>query len=125
MEKLGGGAILVVEDEFIIQNLTCEILESLGYEVMGVSNSDDALENFRREPGDFNLIITDNIMPGMTGLELIEQIRKIRQDIPVVLSTGYTDVVSEKLQSKLGIEEILSKPYDYNDLRKMLGRIFN
>lgn len=123
-ESIGSGSerILLVDDEELLTELVKEMLESIGYEVTALTESPKALELFRARPGSFDLIITDMTMPHLTGKDLAEEILKIRADIPVLLCTGYSDILNDKLAREAGICEVMMKPFTMADLDKAISR---
>jgi PAS domain S-box-containing protein len=120
----GSERVLFVDDEPTLADLGKEMLESLGYFVVTTTNSVDALECFREDPGAFDLVITDMTMPGLTGRELAEELMTIRPDIPVILCTGYSELMNGKQALEKGIREFVMKPYTImglaNTIRKVL-----
>ncbi len=112
----GSERILLVDDEEALANLGKEILETLGYQVTAKTSSLDALELFRAQPDAFDLVITDMTMPSLTGNKLAEAISAIRPDTPIILSTGFFDLVNEKRARKAGIREFVMKPYEIRTL---------
>lgn len=102
--------ILFVDDETILVDMSREFLEELGYCVVAETNPVHALETFRKNSGNFDIVITDKTMPHMTGFELIRQIRDIRDDIPAVLCTGLQEEGDMEKLTSLGISRIISKP---------------
>jgi len=116
--------ILVVDDEKSIADMTDEMLSYIGYRVVSTTSSDKALDIFRSQPGQFDLIITDHNMPRRTGIELATAIFSIRPDIPIMLSTGYSDVRIEDQAKSAGITGLIRKPYALDDLtQKVRGMI--
>lgn len=116
----GKGKILLVDDEPGIIDWSSHFLESLGYGVEGFENAILGLERFRRTPLEFDLVLTDRSMPGMTGLELAKEILKIRP-IPIILSTGFSeDLTQEKIQ-KLGFTDMIMKPIITSELSQVVG----
>lgn len=101
--------ILLVDDEAAIVQIGKEFLESLGYRVTASTSSSRAWGEFRARPENFDLVITDLTMPAMTGIELAEAVLALREDIPVILTTGYSESMTDKAQ-KLGIRQCLMKP---------------
>jgi len=114
---MGDENILFVDDEQAITDVGQAILTSLGYRVTTTTKSVDALEKFRAAPEFFDLVITDQTMPGMTGAELGQAMLKLRPELPVILCTGYSSAISEKMTYKLGIKRFIAKPLS----RKILG----
>lgn len=101
------------------------MLESLGYHVTARTNSIDAFEAFCLQPDKFDLVITDQTMPYMTGIELAQKIMGIRPGMPVALSTGFSEMVSEKKARALGILEYIQKPIVKRELAKTLRRLMD
>ena len=86
------------------------VLEDLGYKVTGVTDSMEALEIFRENSSDFDVVLTDMNMPKMTGLKLAQEMINIRSDIPVILATGFSEGITEEGLKQYGIKELLMKP---------------
>ncbi len=121
----GSQKILLVDDEKSIASLITEFLCYLGYTVVSTSDSMEAWDLFQDDPESYHLLITDMTMPKLTGAELIEKVRILRPDLPVVLSSGYEDTVeNESLTEKNGIR-ILQKPYELYHISSLLSDIFN
>jgi len=112
----GNESILFVDDEKALVDSTTDMLESLGYTVSGKRDSLDALALFRKQPNQFDLVITDMAMPSMTGFELSKEIMKIRPEIPIVLCTGFSERINEKNAKAAGIKEFVMKPIARQDL---------
>ena len=85
-----GEAVMIVDDERPLVNVAEEMLAGLGYEPVGFSSSVDALAAFRAEPDRYDIVLTDETMPDMTGTDLAREIRRLRADIPIVLMSGYS-----------------------------------
>lgn len=112
----GRERILVVDDEENVVNLVQKILTGLGYQVLGVKSSEAALRIFADGPEDLDLIITDMTMPYMTGADLAESILVVRPEIPIILCTGYSDLIDKKRAKSLGISQLLMKPIGREEL---------
>lgn len=112
----GNENIIIVDDEEAIRISCKEILESYGYRVYLFKNGIDALKYFKQTPHQFDLIITDMTMPGMTGIELIQKIHDIRQDIPSILCSGFSGLINEEKVIQMGVSKYLMKPILKNDL---------
>lgn len=106
-----GERVLVVDDEELIANLARNVLTRMGYSVECTTSSAQALELVRTDPARFALVITDQTMPGMTGLQLAVQLREIRADLPVMLMTGYNLSYSTVRVGESGISNVLLKPF--------------
>jgi DNA-binding NtrC family response regulator len=126
LESLSSGGkerILLVDDEEGIAELLAKILEQQGFRVVTRTTSTGALELFREEPDRFDLVITDQAMPKMSGTELIGAMKKIRPDIPMILYTGYSRTISSGEEAKkLGIAAFLLKPVDREELISIFRR---
>ena len=121
----GSGKILFVDDEQSIVDMAKEMLEYLGYEVHSVMDSKIALGIFTKSPYDYNLVITDQTMPGITGIKLTQKLMKIRPDIPIVLCTGYSEEVDKETAAAMGIRAFVMKPLSMGNFSKILGDILN
>ncbi|NIA31678.1 MAG: response regulator, partial [Actinobacteria bacterium] len=100
-------------------------LGSLGYHVVGETSSIKALEKFRTHPEQFDLIITDQTLPEMTGKEMAMTMLKIRPDLPVVLCTGYSDTVTKEEAKEIGIREFVLKPISLREMPKIVRRVLD
>ncbi|MHB8108584.1 MAG: PAS domain S-box protein [Syntrophorhabdaceae bacterium] len=118
----GKECILFVDDEDILVQLNYERLTRLGYDVVGVTSSSEALRIFRKAPGRFDLVITDYTMPDITGIGLAKKFLKIRNDIPIILCTGHNDDISPERAKKAGISEFLLKPQSKRELDQVIRR---
>jgi PAS domain S-box-containing protein len=118
--------IMFIDDEMSLVSIGTRVLQKLGYVVEGATSSSEALEIFRSDPQQFDLVFADETMPIMTGSQLAAEMRLIRPDIPIVLMTGFDiEKVIEKTKT-LGILKYLSKPIKYQQLgeivREALGK---
>ena len=119
----GKGHILVVDDEEMIVNMLKTMLERMGFKVSTEVRSVRALERFRADPLEYDLVITDMTMPGMTGYQLTANIRTVRPDIPVILCTGYSETMTRERASELGIKGFLPKPILRSELTEMIQQV--
>lgn len=117
-EPLPGGTehILVVDDESMIANILKAMLEHLGYTVTAMTESPAALDIIRKDPDKFDLIITDQTMPHLTGAELAEKILTIKPAMPIMLCTGYSSILPEEEALAVGIKQYTRKPVDSRTL---------
>jgi hypothetical protein len=109
--------ILLVEDEARLAVLGQRVLESAGFDVVAYTSSLQALEEFRADPKRFDLLVTDNTMPHMTGLQLVEKILEARPDLPILMVSGIGESMSLEDLKQRGITRLLSKPYQSADLK--------
>ena len=119
-QKSGGGKILVVEDEEDLRGIYKEQLERLGYQVMACANGQDALKVFKKKPKYFDFVLSDHSMPGMTGSELAKEILTIRPNLPIIIATGYADLMSADELNSLGVYQCLVKPVNINVLNESI-----
>ncbi len=106
----GRGKILLVDDEKIVTTATKANLENLGYKVETDNNPVNALKKFKADPHSFDLIITDMSMPRMNGAELSQAILKIRNDIPIIMLSGFAELMNKEHALSLGLRDFLLKP---------------
>jgi CheY-like chemotaxis protein len=106
----------------MIAEMYQEILESLGYEVDAFTDSGQALEALRANSSRFDLVITDQTMPGMTGVQLIQAVRRLGLDIPIILCTGLGGSLSPDTGSGLGACELLVKPIPRAKMAQAVGK---
>ena len=124
-DPVGSERILLVDDEAPVGKMQKMMLERLGYQVTCRSSSTDALEAFRSKPDAFDLVITDMTMPNMTGDQLARKILLIRPDIPVVISTGFSDRINKEKSDALGIKGLLKKPILKSDMAKTVRKVLD
>jgi len=117
--------ILFVDDEKLIVDTIQPMLEMLGYRVTVRTSSIEALEAFRNNPDRFDLIITDQTMPNMTGKELARELMTLRPDIPIILCTGFSDQIDAKMSSRMGIRAYVMKPVILSELAQTLRNILD
>jgi len=117
--------ILFVDDEAVLVNLGKQMLESLGYSVFGETDPRMALERFKSNPNQFDMVITDLTMPGMTGDALAKKIVCIRPDLPVILVTGFSERETQEHAGNMGIREIVMKPLTILDLASVVRRVLD
>jgi PAS domain S-box-containing protein len=118
-----GERILFVDDEPIVARSTEELLKRLGYAVTCCEQSENALEQFRRAPREFDLIVTDWAMPGMSGTELVSAMRETRPDIPMLLMSGFVDSTVQQVAKMIGIDEVLVKPVNPELLAQAIAQV--
>jgi len=100
--------------------MNCAILQRLGYDVTALSSSTEAFEVFASRPGAFDLVITDQTMPDLTGAELAKRIKSIRRETPVILVTGFSETMDAERARKIGIHQLLMKPIIKQELAEAI-----
>jgi len=118
----GTERVLFIDDEPDLAEISGRLLESLGYKVTSITSSKKALELFRDHPDQFDLVITDMIMSGITGDKLAQSILAIRPDMPVILCTGYNEYTSEEAAKIIGIREVVMKPFVMEELARSIRK---
>jgi signal transduction histidine kinase/ActR/RegA family two-component response regulator len=121
----GTERVLFVDDEELLMEWGKVALERLGYTVTALTDSAEALKLFSSDPSQFDLIITDQTMPGIPGLQLSKELLKIRPDIPIILCTGHSDTVSPEMAKEAGIREFLMKPLAKQELAQVIRRVLD
>jgi signal transduction histidine kinase len=116
----GNGRVLLVDDESMVVDVMSRMLKQLGYEVVSCTDSRVALATFEQSPSRFDVVITDMTMPGMTGDKLAECIREVRPELPILLSSGYNDIIDQDEIQSSGVNSFLSKPTTMKDLAEKL-----
>jgi PAS domain S-box-containing protein len=122
---LGQERILFVDDEKMLADLAERMLKKLGYQVTVCRESVEALHIFREKPDEFDLVITDQTMPIMDGARLSIEMLQIRPDIPIVLCTGYSSVMSEKRAKDLGVKELVQKPLRTKEVAQIIRKVLD
>jgi signal transduction histidine kinase/ActR/RegA family two-component response regulator len=114
--------ILFVDDEPAIARMGRRVLERLGHSVKSFESATLALEELSVNPNAFDVLVTDQTMPGMTGLELARRCLELRPDLPIVLSSGFSEDISEQMLRKNRIREFVMKPIVSQELANAIGR---
>lgn len=121
----GKERILLVDDEELLAQMSKEMLERLGYHVTVRYGSLEALEIFQNTPNEFDLVITDQTMPDMIGSDLSRHMMQIRPDIPIILCTGYSNLIDEHSAKALGIKEFILKPLNKEVIARLIRKVLN
>ncbi len=124
--RLGGQeSILFIDDEEALVFTVKNNLELLGYDVVGETQSNKALDLLKQAPKRYDLVITDMAMPEMTGEELVKAIQKIRPDIPIIICTGYSEKINEDQLQKMGIQAFLLKPFFVKEMATLIRQVMD
>ena len=123
LPKGGSERILLVDDEKVLVDVGERILKRLGYDVVSRTSPIEALELFKVKPMEFDLVISDQTMPGMTGMVLASELMKINPEIPVVLCTGYSQQINQAKAEKKGIRALVMKPLLIDEIDNAIRRV--
>jgi signal transduction histidine kinase/CheY-like chemotaxis protein len=121
----GQGTVMFVDDEVSIVKWAKDMLEELGYVVVVFTNALEAWEAFKQEPKRFDVIVTDQTMPGMTGELFARQIMSLRPECPVILCSGFSYTMNEEKALAMGLRAYLTKPVLMNDMAQALQSALN
>lgn len=119
------GRILLVDDEPAVVTYLSTMLCKLRYEVTSAAEPKEALAHVRRTPGGFDLLVTDQTMPTMTGLQLAAAVRKLGEDMPVIVMTGYSEDLTSERIAQIGIHAVLAKPFTASELEQVIRTAMN
>jgi PAS domain S-box-containing protein len=119
-----GERVLYVDDEHALVLLVTRSLRRLGYVVTGYSDPVQALNAFRLAPADFDVIVTDLSMPGMSGFELARSVLDLRPDVPIVMTSGYLSADDQRTGVQLGLRALILKPNTVDELAEVLSQLF-
>lgn len=114
--------VLLIDDEEFLVRLWKNVLEKRGYKVTCHTDGLAALEEFRARPDGFDLVITDQSMPGINGNMLASEIRNIRNDMRIIICSGYLGEMAMDGDNNSGVSEILIKPFDISTLIEAIER---
>ena len=121
--RAGSGGILFIDDEPSLVRIGQRTLERAGYKVDGFTDSIAALEAFRAAPGRWDLIVTDQTMPNLTGINLAREIIAERPDMPIILCTGFSDSIDDDIVRAAGIREFVMKPIAGTELAELVEKV--
>lgn len=117
--------ILLVDDETAVVRVEQQMLERLGYRVTAFTSSADALKAFESDSSAIDLVLTDLTMQNMTGVQLAKRLISIRPDIPIIISTGYSEKISDQKKNALGIKGVMMKPVDKSDMAQTVRKVLD
>jgi PAS domain S-box-containing protein len=117
--------LLVDDEEELVVMVLKKILEDLGYNVTARNSGMQALKVFCEDPDRFDLVITDQTMPKMTGIELSRKLLAIRHDIPIILTSGFSQVISSEMIKKIGIKKFIMKPFEIEELAHLIRNLLD
>jgi DNA-binding NtrC family response regulator len=121
----GSERILFVDDEELIVHSVRNMLQRLGYKITALNDSREALKLFSADPSQFDLVMTDQTMPFMTGEDLGKELMRIRSDIPVILCTGYADFISSEKATAMGFQGFIMKPFTVREGAELVRHVLD
>ena len=121
----GTERILFIDDEEMLLEMVRHMLESLGYHVTVAQHPTDAWNLFLEDPSRFDLVITDQTMPDKTGATLAREMLRVREEMPIILCTGYSDMVSAEKVKGVGIREFVMKPVVKRELAETIRKVLD
>jgi signal transduction histidine kinase len=119
-----GRRVMYIDDEEALVYLMTRVLQKSGYQVTGFSDAEQALQALRDRPRDFDVIVTDLSMPGMSGFHVARAIRQIRDDLPVVITSGYVRAEDRETAKEVGVRDLVLKPDTVEELAGALEKVF-
>jgi len=122
---IGNERLLVIDDESSVVDVVSKTLRRVGYRVTTARSGPEGWKKFEQDPYRFDLVITDHIMPEITGMKLSEKMLGLRPDLPIVLSTGYSESISAEEAKSAGITEFLMKPIEGGKLAEVVRRVLD
>lgn len=121
-----GECVLLVEDSDLVRKAAIELLTSLGYETLAASSGEEGIEMFQQNSDQIKVVLSDLIMPGISGREVCHHIRRISPDVPLILFSGYTDSPEiAKMREEGIIDGFLGKPFSAREMGQLLKTILN
>ena len=122
-ELHGSGTVLVVDDEPVVRNVALKALERYGYAVLVAANGSEGVEVFRREARRISCVVLDLTMPVMGGEEALEQMKAIRSDVPIILSSGFNEAQAVQRFEGKGLAGFIQKPYRASSLLEKIAGV--
>ncbi|MGE5202369.1 MAG: PAS domain-containing protein, partial [Acidobacteriota bacterium] len=124
--KLGGRErVLVVDDEVVMTDVLTMALDRLGYEAVALNDPEEAVKTFAENPAAWDVVISDQVMPGMKGLTLLARLKAIRPGLRFILCTGFSDGATEEGARAAGVDAFLLKPAAPEDIAAAIRRLFD
>jgi len=117
--------VLVVDDDEAVARFLDELLSYSGYEVTTKLDGQSALDLYSSKPNEFDLVVTDQTMPRLTGVEMAREFLKLRPDQLIVLCTGFSELVNESSALSMGIKRYLPKPVNASELVRTLNELIH
>jgi len=120
------GTVLLVDDDEMVMDIGNQFLKRMGYTVLTASSGQKALDLFKQSPNHIDCLLLDFTMPGMDGLETMQEIKKIRPDVRIIISSGYTRQQIEDRFARIGPpDDFIQKPFEMKTLQEKLDRVIS
>jgi CheY-like chemotaxis protein len=119
------GKVLVIDDEYVIRDVACELLSILGFTVLSASQGNEGVKIYSENSGDIKFVILDMIMPGITGLETFVRLKEIREDVKVLLSSGFRNDKRIEQAINMGVQGFLQKPYSMEQFSEAVNKLMD
>jgi CheY-like chemotaxis protein len=116
-----GETVMIIDDEHALADLAQEMLAELGYETIAFNSGVDALAAYEKDPARFDAILSDELMPQLTGTQLTARLRHARATLPILIISGYGGPDFENRAREAGVDRLLRKPYQKRDLAEALA----
>ncbi len=118
-----GEKILLVDDEEELVESLSQLLSTIGYSVTSFTDSAEALDYFKDHPDGIDLLISDQVMPGLEGTRLLQSIREIREDLPAIICTGHSELLEGKIEDNVQIDSVLKKPFTASEVSRNIDTV--
>jgi CheY-like chemotaxis protein len=118
-----GGRVLYVDDEGALVGMACRSLARFGWDVAGFTDPELALREFRRNPAEFDVVVTDLSMPVLSGIELAAKLQAARPDVPIVVVSGNLRPEDQEACERLGLRDLVQKPFSADGLSRVLESV--
>ena len=113
----------LVDDEQELVNSLSQLLSKIGYKVKSFTDSSKALNYFKQHSDAIDLLISDQVMPGLEGTRLLQCIREIREDLPAIICTGHSELLEGNIHADIQINTVLRNPFTASEVSKNIGDI--
>lgn len=121
----GTGKVMVVDDEPAMADVATQMLTRLGYEVVAMHSGFAALQKLRQSHQDFDLVITDQTMPNITGDQILQEVKSLREDLPVIICSGYSKTMTKEKALDMGASRMVAKPFTAEILGRAVYDVLN
>lgn len=116
----GNQTVLIVDDEEMVRSIASQMLEKLGYTVVAAASGAEAIDLFEQDPGRFDLVILDMVMPGIDGSKVFDKVKELDASIKCILSSGYSRDSQANAIMQRGCDAFIQKPFRLQDLSQLI-----